>query len=240
MREPSNDNRTRLFLRSDGLLKREDFNLQNMDWLRTEMEKRNMTTLSPEECEANRVEMLKKHSLNKDLWVFGYGSLIWNPAIDIAESAPAKLTGWRRSFCIDMLFGRGSPQRPGLMLALDKGGECRGIAHCITADKIESETPILWLREMMMRTYRPVWAEAEIEGQPAEVLAFVIDQDTHLYAGNLEPSIQARRIATAEGALGSNRDDLYNCAGELKRREISDVYIEDLAARTRALAQDRS
>lgn len=238
MREHSNDNRATFFSGPGGLLRREDFNLQNMDWLRAELEKRNVTALSPEECEENRREALKEHTPGKDLWVFGYGSLMWNPAIEVASSAPAKIKGWRRSFCIDLLFARGSPKKPGLMLALDKGGACEGVAHCIPAGKIDSETPVLWMREMTPRTYRPVWTEAEINGESVQALAFAVDQDTHLYAGSLEPSIQARRIAKAEGELGRNRDYLYRCADELKHRGIQDTYIEDLAARTRALAQD--
>jgi cation transport protein ChaC len=238
MQEHSNDNRATIFSGPNGLLRREDFNLQNMDWLREEMEKRNITTLSSEECEESRRKTLKQHDPKKNLWVFGYGSLMWNPAFEVEASAHATITGWRRSFCIDLLFARGSPKKPGLMLALDKGGFCEGVAHCIKPEKIETETPILWMREMTPRTYRPVWTEAEIGGKTVETLVFVIDQDTHLYAGNLEPAIQARRIAKAEGELGRNRDYLYQCAEELKRRDILDAYIEDLAARTRALAQD--
>ncbi len=239
MREHSNDNRAAFFTGPHGLLRREDFSLQNMDWLRAELEKRNINALSPEECENSRIKTLQEHDPEKDLWVFGYGSLMWNPAIDIAESKRARITGWRRSFCLDMLFARGSPKKPGLMLALDKGGGCEGVVHCIKAKKIGSETPILWRREMTPRTYRPVWLEAEVEGDTVQTLAFAVDQDTHLYAGNLEPAVQARRIAKAEGDLGRNRDYLYQCAKELRRRDIRDSYIEDLAARTRALAQDK-
>ncbi|MES2907168.1 MAG: gamma-glutamylcyclotransferase [Pseudomonadota bacterium] len=231
MREPSNDNRT-------GLLS-EDIDLQDASWLRNEMDKRNIIALSPDDCEQNRLEILKNHDPAKDLWIFGYGSLMGDAGADVAETLPALVTGWRRSFCIDMLFGRGSPRKPGLMMALDKGGECRGIAHRILAKDIESQTKILWQNEMALRTYRPAWIEVTIDNKPQEALAFVIDQETHLYAGSLSPAIQARRIATAEGPLGLNRDDLYNCAAELKRREISDSYIEDLTARTRALAQDK-
>src|ERR1700733_2077613 len=131
MREPSNDNRASFFSGPNGLLRREDFGVKNMEWLRMELEKRNIASLSPEECEKNRLETLQEHE--GDLWVFGYGSLMWNPALHVSQSKKAVISGWRRSFCIDLMMGRGSPRRPGLMLALDKGGECAGIAHCIKA-----------------------------------------------------------------------------------------------------------
>lgn len=238
MREPSNDNRTSVFSHPGDLIKHGEFSLQNLNWLRDELEKREITVLSPEECEKNRIKTLKHHPKDQNLWIFAYGSLMWDPAIRTVETVPVTITGWRRSFCIDMMFGQGTPRQPGLMLALDKGGTCRGLAHCIAAEDIESETPGLWQREMTIRAYRPLWVEGDINGKIGKILVFVIDQDTHLYAGSLEPSIQARRIALAEGLLGKNRDYLYHCAEELKRREITDDYIEDLAARTRALAQD--
>jgi cation transport protein ChaC len=238
MREHSNDNRATFFHGPKGLIRRENFSLQDMDWLRLELEKRNMTMLTPKECEESRLETLQQHDPKQDLWIFGYSSLLWDPGIDAPQSHRSKIIGWRRSFCIDMLFARGSPKKPGLMLALDKGGECEGIAYCIPPKEIEEQTPLLWRREMTPRTYRPAWVNIKIDGKSLKGLAFVIDQETHLYAGNLEPAIQARRIAKAEGPLGSNRAYLYQCAEELKRRGIHDAYITDLAARTRALAQD--
>jgi cation transport protein ChaC len=238
VREHSNDNRTTFFYGPKGLIRREDFSLQDMDWLRVELEKRNITMLTPEECEENRLKTLQQHDPKEDLWIFGYSSLLWDPGIEVPQSRRSKIAGWRRSFCIDMLFARGSPKKPGLMLALDKGGECEGVAYCIPAKRIDTQTPILWRREMAPRTYRPAWIDIKIDDKPVAALAFVIDQDTHLYAGNLEPAIQARRIAKAEGPLGSNRAYLYQCEKELKHRGIQDEYIMDLAARTRALAQD--
>src|SRR5262245_40796126 len=94
-----------------------------------------------------------------DAWVFGYGSLMWNPAIKWAERRVARLEGFRRSFCFWTPLGRGTPQLPGLMLALEAGGDCTGIAWRIAADDVEEEFRILWNREMLSGVYRAAWVD---------------------------------------------------------------------------------
>ena len=237
MNEASNDNRTAPFSQL-GLQNRDDFSLQDMGWLNKELQKRDVNIRTAEQCEQNRREILKSLQLGQDLLVFAYGDLIWNTGFQPAASRPMTVSGWRRSYCVDLLFGYGTPKKPGLAMALDKGGECTGVAHLIKASRIEADTRALWQREMSVPIYRPVFLDAIDNETQSQVLAFVIDQTSHLYSGSLEVAVQARRIATAEGPQGKNRDLLYHCALELKRRGVADSYIDDLAARTRALAQD--
>ena len=99
---------------------------------------------------------------DQDVWVFGYGSLMWNPAFHHVELRPARLHGWHRSFCLWNTFGRGSPEKPGLMLALQPGGACAGVALRIAADAVPSELGVLWNREMLTGAYLPRWV-----GSPA-------------------------------------------------------------------------
>ena len=94
------------------------------------------------------------------VWLFGYGSLIWNPAFEFAEKRPATVHGLHRRFCLRTFLGRGSKDRPGLVLALDRGGCCRGVAFRIAAERVESELDIVWRREMISDAYRPRWLTA--------------------------------------------------------------------------------
>ena len=123
------------------------------DWIR-----------SPEEIDALRRAALDGHE--GDLWVFGYGSLMWDPAIDFVELRRARLPGYVRSFCLlDVKGGRGDPEQPGVMAALDTGGACEGLAFRIPADRVEDETRRLWYREQIGPAYRAVFAPAETPGE---------------------------------------------------------------------------
>ena len=137
-----------------------------METLRRELRERGDTTLlSREEQEAGRQAFLRRWDGRSDIWVFGYGSLMWNPAIHVAETQAAKVHGLHRAFCMKLVLGRATPERPGLMLALDHGGSCRGMAHRIAAEHVESETEILWMREMITGSYRPAWISLKVGGR---------------------------------------------------------------------------
>ncbi len=172
-----------------------------------------------------------------DAWVFGYGALMWNPAITVAESAKAHLRGYHRLFCLTLRVGRGTVERPGLMLGIDRGGSVTGVAHRIAACDVESELSILWMREMLSGAYEPRWVNADVEGQGrTRALTFVVNRHHPRYEGVLAEGAAAERIAQAQGPLGTNRDYLYRMARHLAEAGIEDGPIKSLEARVRAIA----
>ncbi len=220
----------------NGLLRREDFTPERIAWLTEQVHKSGLWTfISEEEREATRRAILARHTPGEDLWVFGYGSLMWNPALRVTESRTAHVKGWTRNFCLQLIIGRAMPDKPGLMLAIEEGEALTGIAHRIDADHVESETHILWMREMLSGAYIPVWVEAETQDGVLPAVTFVMNKAHQRYAGPMALEAQARLIATAEGQTGSNRDYLYRCRGELRRMGVDDPYVEALFSAVTAL-----
>ncbi len=178
----------------------------------------------------------------EDAWVFGYGSLMWNPAIKVAESKTARVKGYTAYFCLSLKMGRGSQEKPGLMLGLDEGdGECVGMAHRIAANEIDSELAVLWFREMFSGAYRPCWVDAEIEGVgPRRAVTFAVNKAHPRYEGLLDDAIIAERIATGEGFLGTNRDYLYRTVERLSEMGVTDGPLHGIAARVRDITKEGS
>ncbi|NWH09245.1 MAG: gamma-glutamylcyclotransferase [Alphaproteobacteria bacterium] len=226
---------------ADGLLVRESFTPERIAQWQAEAARLNdgMPFLSHEEREASRASHFADHPPGKDVWVFGYGSLMWNPAIHVEESRMATLQGYSRSFCLLLKMGRGSPENPGLMLAIDEGGACTGIAHRIASERVESETNILWMREMLSGAYIPRWVELEVEGERQRAFTFIINRAHPRYTGHLPIEQVARQIAHAEGVLGKNSDYLFRTMGELERLGVHDAPIAEIHARVRALTADQ-
>jgi len=164
------------------------------------------------------------------VWLFGYGSLIWNPTIHYAESRVARVEGWRRAFCLSTPAGRGTPENPGLVLALDRGGACTGIAFRLEETVLREELSLVWRREMLTGAYIPHWvplldADGAAFGQG---IAFAINPEGPQYAHLPEPEM-VRRLATARGALGSSADYLFQTRDGLLRLGIPDPLIDHLA-----------
>ena len=221
---------------ADGQLARQDFTIERVRaYTQLQAQMGDGTFMTEEAREASRQEILSAHVPGADLWVFGYGSLMWNPAIHVAESLPARLIGFSRRFAMRLMFGRAMPDKPGLMLCLVPGGDCHGIAHRIAADNVESETGILWMREMLSGAYTPTWVDLDLGASHVRGVTFVMNQQHPRYLPGLEAEEKARRIAQAEGHLGSNRDYLFRTAAALAESGLKDDYIDDVAARVRAL-----
>lgn len=170
-----------------------------------------------------------------EVWVFGYGSLVWNPALEFAEKRRGRIHGFHRAYCIWTPLGRGSPENPGLMLALDRGGACCGAAFRIAPNKLEEELGILWSREMVLDSYIPTWVRVHTEDGPVSGLTFTINRDHERYAGRLQPDAIAARLATAKGYLGSSAEYLENTVSHLKELGIHDAKLSDLYRRVRVL-----
>ena len=177
------------------------------------------------EREANRQAVLAGR-FDRDLWVFAYGSLIWDPGVFVEEYRYGTLSGWQRSFCMKLEGGRGSHERPGLMAALDEGGRCDGVVIRIGADIVDRETGFMWNREMFGGAYRPIFLAVETPQGVVEALTFVMDQANYRYVPDLPETVAARMIAEAEGGLGPNFDYLDNLV-----RHLDELGIEDAAMR---------
>jgi len=191
--------------------------------------------LSEEEREASRAAILASYTQGEALWVFGYGSLMWNPAIHVSESLPAHIEGYSRNFCMRLMFGRAMPDNPGLMLCLVEGGSCAGIAHRIAPECVESETKILWMREMLSGAYVPMWVDLDLGARRVRGVTFVINTAHPRYLPGLSAAEKAERIAKAEGHLGTNRDYLFRTVAALTSAGVEDPYLDDLHKRVRDL-----
>ena len=191
--------------------------------------------LSDDELEATRRALLGAH--RGDLWVYGYGSLLWDPGFHFAEVRLAELSGYRRRFCYRSTLGRGSRDRPALMLALERGdGGCAGLAFRIAGELAEVESAMLWRREMVRGGYSP--ALLPVSTPQGDVTALVMTANVaHAdYLGELPLEDTAAMIAGASGMLGSNRDYLERLGGQLALIGIHDPYVDELWARVRSLA----
>jgi cation transport protein ChaC len=190
--------------------------------------------LSEEELHRSRETALALHEPGHDLALFAYGSLIWNPAIEYARRELARLNGFHRRFCLWTHLGRGTPERPGLVLGLDSGGSCRGVVYWIAADAIESELEILWRREMVTGAYRPAWVTVQAESGPSRALTFLMNRHYERYAGRLSEEATVAAIATAAGPLGPCADYLFNTTAHLDQLGIADRTLRRLCRAVRA------
>lgn len=167
------------------------------------------------------------------MWVFGYGSLIWNPGFAHDETRVARLHGWHRSFCMRSIHHRGTPEAQGLVLALDRaaGARCDGLAFRVTKGAEDETLAILRERELISSAYLEEWLEVEMDGGREVALAYVIDPEHEQYCGGLALEEQARIIATARGGRGTNRDYLNSTARHLHDLGIADPDLDWLVAR---------
>jgi glutathione-specific gamma-glutamylcyclotransferase len=191
-----------------------------------------MVVRSDEEIAASMEQALASHDPAADVWVFGYGSLMWNPAFDHAERQVGIVRGWHRRFCLWLEMGRGSPDNPGLMLALDRGGTCRGVAFRIPAAEVRTELPIIWRREMFGTAYLARWVEVRTACASVPAITFVVNRDHSQYAGRLSDAEAAMRIASASGSLGTCAAYLENTLDHLASLGIRDAALQRIIAGT--------
>ena len=180
---------------------------------------------SDAELEASLDQTLAGHPAPEDLWVFGYGSLMWNPAFLHEERRLGTIRGYHRRFCLTLTRGRGSPDCPGLMLALDRGGICRGIAFRIAADRLRAELLLVWRREMLSGAYLARWTDVRTEAGIVRAVTFVANQAHQRYSGRLTEAATAERIRLAGGELGSCRDYFDRTVGALHTLGIADQAL---------------
>ena len=219
------------------MLKREELSSDRIDQLVAEARKAGYDFfLSREEREASLADALAHYAPGEEAWVFAYGSLMWNPAIEFAEAMPCRVEGWRRSFCFWTPLGRGTPELPGLMLGLERGDGCDGIAYRLAPEQVRSELAILWNREMLSGIYQARWVPTLLrDGRTVTAVTFAVDTAHCQYCGDLPPERVVHHIAFAEGRRGACRDYLANTAAHVRALDIHDSYVEGLVARVALL-----
>lgn len=169
-----------------------------------------------------------RDSENSDLWVFGYGSLMWRPGFDFEERRPALVHGYHRSLCIFSHVHRGTPEKPGLVLGLDRGGACRGLAFRVAAAKRQVTLEYLRQREQVTSVYIETWLRARIlPDQPVTAVAYVVDPLHPQYAGRLPHHELVRLVRQGQGVSGNNAEYIRSTFEHLAAAGIKDA---DLAA----------
>ncbi|MCY6381425.1 gamma-glutamylcyclotransferase [Hoeflea prorocentri] len=195
--------------------------------------------LSDEEREATRHEALCGH-MDEDLWVFAYGSLMWDPGFLFAEVRKAHVDLYARSFCLkDEMGARGTRGAPGLMAALDSGPGCTGLAFRIEQQLLDEETMILWRREMATGVYIPVVVEAETAHGPVKAVTFAANHNASRIRNDLPREEQVRYIATGAGILGTSLEYIENLADHLIALNIDDAEVFSLLHEARVFRSGR-
>lgn len=216
-------------------LKREDILEGRIEQAAMEAEKLGLfRRMRPEERAQSKRETLAKLSSGEDVWVFGYGSLMWNPIVHYIERRAGQIYGYHRAYCLRTAMGRGTPERPGLTLGLERGGSCRGILFRVAADIAEQELDFVWNREMISQAYSPHVMNAHTDQGVVRAIAFVINHDHEGYAGKLTMAETAEAIATAYGRLGRCSEYLENTVMHLDELGIADGPMHHLLTMVRA------
>ena len=167
-----------------------------------------------------------------DLWVFGYGSLMWRPGFDFAERTLATVRGYRRALCVYSHHHRGTPERPGLVLGLDRGGSCRGVAFRVEAARAEGVIAYLRSREQVTMVYREVTARCTLaDGREVRALAYAVDRGHRQYAGALDLDAVERHVAQGVGLSGANPDYVRQTYEHMVDLGIADRMLGALVSR---------
>lgn len=165
----------------------------------------------------------------RDIWVFGYGSLIWRPEFDFVERRHTLLHGYHRSLCLWSRVNRGTPERPGLVFGLDTGGSCRGVSFRVSQNEAPEIMEALWRREMPSGAYIPRWLNCRTEEGNILALAFTMNRNTTAYVRGLPQDQLLHIVRTAHGSYGPCIDYVLETADALKRHGIVDKRLFALA-----------
>jgi cation transport protein ChaC len=169
-----------------------------------------------------------------DLWVFGYGSLMWRPGFAFQERIEARLIGAHRALCVYSFYHRGTPERPGLVLGLDRGGACRGIAYRVAASARAETIAYLREREQVTMVYREctrrVWLKGDTE-RPVSAICYMVDRSHAQYAGRLTLDQQLHHVRQGHGHSGINRDYVIETVAALEALGLRETQLHLLAER---------
>lgn len=163
-----------------------------------------------------------------DLWIFGYGSLVWRPEFPHEEHRAATLRGYHRSLCLWSRVNRGTPEEPGLVFGLDRGGSCKGMVYRLAASVVAQVFPQLWEREMPSGAYQPRWLACHTPTGPVQALAFVMDRRSSGYAGQLPDDQILHIVRRGVGKYGHCVEYVAETARALRQHGIVDRRLEAL------------
>lgn len=176
-----------------------------------------------------------------EFWVFGYGSLMWNPGFAFEERQPARAFGFRRSLCVWSYVHRGTPEHPGLVLGLDHGGSCRGVAFRVSEENREDVLDYLRRRELVTNVYKEKILPVSLgDGRQARAVGYIVDRRHVQYAGALGIEEAAEIVRTSVGQSGPNDAYVFNTLSHLKEMRIRDHWLESVGASVSAAASVRA
>lgn len=202
-----------------------------MSMLKPQPDLRHLTDqyeLTEEELDWTLRAVMDSHPRGEDLWVFGYGSLMWQPEFEYEERALALVHGFHRSFCVYSHIWRGTRDKPGLVLGLDNGGSCRGVAYRVRGARAERIVEYLIRREMVTRVYMPRWVTARIGDRRVRAHTYTAAHNHVQYAGRLSDREALQLIRQGAGRGGRNTDYLRNTVRHLQEIGIHDGPLTGL------------
>jgi len=174
-----------------------------------------------------------------DLWVFGYGSLMWSPGFRYRQKSPGFVYGYHRSLCVYSHRYRGTPQQPGLVMGLCRGGSCWGMAYRVARDGARQVLEYLWHREMRNRVYQPRLLPVRVGARPVRALAFVADTAHPQFAGDLKVAQIVRIVARCSGERGHNLEYLQRTLSHMHQLGVRDPHLDRVLDAARALIRGR-
>ncbi len=171
-------------------------------------------------------QTMQQRNPQQDLWIFGYGSLLWRPEFNFVERRAAKVFGWHRALKMWSTVNRGTPQCPGLVFGMLSGGSCQGMVFRIPSAEVEAVMPRLWQREMVNSVYDPKWLSCHTGQGAITALAFTLSRQSPHHTGNLEPQEYRRIFEQASGIYGTTHDYAQVTFEELRRLGIHDKALQ--------------
>ena len=189
--------------------------------------------LTPTQLLASLREALSPWQRGTPFWIFAYGSLMWNPNFDWDARHVATIRGYHRSFRVWSRINRGTPENPGLVLTLERGGSCRGLVYRIAPDLVQEQMNLIWKREMNYDSYRPRWLNCAVGGEKMKALCFTVNRRCSGYTGEIPEEVMVEAIASAAGHFGPAHDYLFKTVETLHEHGIRDMRVEHLASLVR-------
>ena len=186
--------------------------------------------LSPTELLASLRSALEPWQKGTPFWIFGYGSLMWNPQFNFDARHVASIRGYHRAFRVWSRINRGTPESPGLVLTLERGGSCRGLVFRIAADRVQEEMGRIWKREMTYGSYCPKWLKCRVGDETIPALAFTVNRECTGYTGDIPQDVMVHALAHAKGRYGAAHEYLFMTMQTLHEHGIRDSRVEHLVA----------
>jgi cation transport protein ChaC len=185
--------------------------------------------LTPTELLATLRAALEPWEKGTPFWIFAYGSLMWNPQFNFDAKHVAMIRGYHRAFKVWSRLNRGTPEAPGLVLTLERGGSCRGLVYRIAADRVQEEMGRIWKREMTYGSYCPKWIRCQVGDESISALAFTVNRKCSGYAGEISMDVMVHALSHARGRFGPAHEYLFNTIETLRQHGIRDARVEQLA-----------